>query len=100
MPRRASERPRLVPGRLALKVWMASGPWQGDFEATGPIFYSRWNHVAFIENGRAGVIKTAPASNTTNIKNSTYQKIATVIVAIAAVWSTTVERRGRLRQCL
>jgi hypothetical protein len=32
---------------------------------------------------KGGAIKTAPASNTTNIKNSTWQKIVTARVAIS-----------------
>jgi hypothetical protein len=53
-----------------------------------------WNHAAFIENGRAGAIKTAPGSNTTSIKNSTYQKIATAIVAIGR---RLINYRGKTR---
>jgi hypothetical protein len=53
-----------------------------------------WNHAAFIENGRAGAIKTAPESNTTNIKNSTCQRIATVIVAISR---RLINFRGKTR---
>ena len=39
--------------------------------------------MAFIENGRAGAIKTAPACNMTSIKNSIWQKIAIALVAIS-----------------
>ena len=53
-----------------------------------------WNHAASIENVRAGAIKTAPGSNTTSIKNSTYQKIATAIVAISR---RLINYRGKTR---
>jgi len=37
--------------------------------------------MGFIENETAGAINIVPASNTTSIKNSTCQKIATALVA-------------------
>ena len=54
-----------------------------------------WNRAAFIGNGRAGAIKTAPTSNTTSIRNSTCQKIATAIVAISR---RLINYRGRTRR--